>query len=122
MKNYLVTGAAGFIGSAIAKRLIDDNNNVVTIDNLSTGFKESIPSKVKFYKGDCSDEKIIKKLEDYNFDCIIHVAGQSSGEISFDDPIYDLNTNTKSTLLLLKLALKIKCKRVYLCFYYVSLW
>ena len=43
MKTYLVTGAAGFIGSAIAKKLIDDGNKVVTIDNLSTGKRTSIP-------------------------------------------------------------------------------
>ena len=50
-------------------------------------------------------------LLDYKFDAIFHIAGQSSGEISFEDPVYDLQTNTQSTLLLLKLALKIKCKK-----------
>lgn len=111
MKTYLVTGAAGFIGSSLSKRLIELGNEVVTIDNLSTGSIESIPNKVKFIQGDCGDEKTVMRLSNLNFDAIFHIAGQSSGEISFDDPVYDLQTNAQSTLLLLKLALKIKCRK-----------
>ena len=55
MKNYLVTGAAGFIGSAVAKRLISLGNYVVSIDNLSTGKKSNIPEGVVFIEGDCGD-------------------------------------------------------------------
>lgn len=109
MKTYLVTGAAGFIGGALAKKLISENNRVITIDNLSTGYEEAIPKDVIFYKGNCQDYEIVKQLEKYSFDAIFHIAGQSSGEISFDDPIYDLQTNSQSTLLLLKLALKTNC-------------
>ena len=110
-KTYLVTGAAGFIGAAVAKRLIVEGHSVVTIDNLSTGFVGNIPEGVVFIKGNCQDKKIINKLIDYKFDAIFHIAGQSSAEISFDDPIYDLQTNAQSTLLLLELALKIKCTK-----------
>jgi len=108
---YLVTGAAGFIGSALAKRLLIEGNKVITIDNLSTGFETAIPEGVEFFKGDCQDYSIVKQLEKYSFDAIFHIAGQSSGEISFDDPVYDLQTNAQSTLLLLKLALKTNCKK-----------
>ena len=111
MSTLLVTGAAGFIGSGVAKRLVDLGNFVVTIDNLSTGFKSNIPKGVEFIKGDCQDQEVINQLENYRFDAILHIAGQSSGEISFDDPIYDLQTNAQSTLLLLKLALKTGCKQ-----------
>jgi UDP-glucose 4-epimerase len=111
MTTYLVTGAAGFIGSSLAKALIKIGHEVVTIDNLSTGLKSNIPEGVIFYKGDCADPNIYKRLEDYQFDAIFHIAGQSSGEISFDDPIYDVKTNTESTLLLLKFAIERHCKR-----------
>jgi len=110
-KTYLVTGAAGFIGGAVAKRLIDEGNEVITIDNLSTGYEDAIPKGVNFYKGNCQDYDVIKQLEGYNFEAIYHIAGQSSGEISFDDPVYDLQTNAQSTLLLLKLAIKTGCKK-----------
>lgn len=111
MKTYLVTGAAGFIGSKIAKKLIEDGHSVVTIDNLSTGYKENIPMGVKFYHGDCQDINIISQLTNFSFDAIFHIAGQSSGEISFDDPVYDLQTNAQSTLILLKLASIMGCKK-----------
>ena len=111
MANYLVTGAAGFIGAALAKRLRDENNEVVTIDNLSTGYLSNIPGGVRFIEGDCSDPLVYDQLEKMHFDVIFHIAGQSSGEISFDDPIYDIRTNVESTLLLLKYALKNNCKR-----------
>ena len=94
MKNkYLVTGAAGFIGGAIAKKLINEENEVWTIDNLSTGFISSLPDGIKFIEGGCQDDKSIAQLKNTKFNAIIHFAGQSSGEISFDDPVYDLRTN-----------------------------
>ena len=111
MASFLVTGAAGFIGSALAGKLVDAGHSVVTIDNLSTGFPELIPEGVIFIEGDCQDESIIDQLNSNQFDAIFHIAGQSSGEISFEDPLYDLQTNAQSTLLLLKYALKTKCKK-----------
>lgn len=111
--NYLVTGAAGFIGSAIVRKLISMGNKCVTIDNLSTGKKENIPSGCDFIDGSTSDKKIIDFVKNKykKFDAIIHIAGQSSGEISFEDPVYDLQTNTQSTVLLLKMAMEIGCNK-----------
>ena len=108
---YLVTGAAGFIGSAIAKRLVLLGNSVVTIDNLSTGFIENIPYGVEFIEGSVFDENTLLKLGNRRFDAIIHVAGQSSGEISFENPVYDFQTNGQSTLMLLDYAVKNNCKK-----------
>jgi UDP-glucose 4-epimerase len=110
LASYLVTGAAGFIGSAIAKRLLDAGHRVVSIDNLSTGSEENLPAGIEFIKGDCQDPVLYRRI-DTPFDAIFHVAGQSSGEISFDDPIYDLRTNTESTLQLLELARRTDCRR-----------
>ena len=47
---YLVTGAAGFIGSALAGYLIHEGNEVVTIDNLSSGVRENIPGGLYLYR------------------------------------------------------------------------
>ena len=109
--NYLVTGACGFIGSKLAERLISFGHSVVSVDNLSTGFIENLPSNVELITGDCFCPEIISKLYSYKFDGIFHIAGQSSGEISYDDPVYDLQTNTQSTIMLLKLAKDTECKK-----------
>ena len=109
--NYLVTGGAGFVGSKIADKLITSGHTVVIIDNLKTGYVRNINSAAIFIEGDCSDVNIIAKLNNYQFDAILHIAGQSSGEVSFEDPVYDINSNTVSTLLLLQYAVKTNCKR-----------
>jgi len=108
---YLVTGGAGFIGSAISQKLIDKGHEVYIIDNLTTGFIHNIPKKAIFIKGDFSQDQTILELEEIRFDCIFHIGGQSSGEISFEQPEYDLNTNTLSTLKLLKYAQRTSCKK-----------
>ena len=110
MKTYLVTGAAGFIGSCIAQRLINEGNKIVTIDNLSTGKKEVVPDDCVFIKGNDYDETVLKQLDNYKFDAIIHIAGQSSGEVSFENPVYDLQTNAQSTIMLLNYAKATGCK------------
>lgn len=102
--NYLVTGAAGFIGAALAQRLVNEGHVVVTIDNLSTGSIENIPNGVEFIKGDTFSPEVIDKLENRKFDAIYHIAGQSGGVTCWSDPIYDLNSNVASTLLLLDYA------------------
>ena len=107
---YLVTGAAGFIGAAVAERLVKDNE-VITIDNLSTGYEDHIPEGVEFIKGSVADAAVIDSLSDRKIDAILHIAGQSSGEVSFEDPVYDLQTNYQSTVLLLNLARRIGCKK-----------
>jgi len=112
MANYLVTGAAGFIGSALVGTLVNQNHTIVTIDNLSTGDIANIPDGVEFIEGDCQDQDIYKKIPQYKYDAIFHIAGQSSGEISFDDPSYDLRTNAESTLHILKYAISSGIKRV----------
>ena len=112
MSSYLVTGGAGFIGAAVARRLLDAGHEVVVVDNLSTGYAENVPAGAVFVEGAVQDAALYGRLPRREFAAIYHIAGQSSGEISFDDPVYDLQTNTQSTLLLLKLALDSGCRRI----------
>ena len=109
---YLVTGGAGFIGASVCARLLRDGNEVVTIDDLSTGKVENLPADVEFIEGDVADPSLLSALADTPFDAIIHLAGQSSGEISFDDPVRDISSNTISTLRLLEFAKQTNVKKV----------
>ena len=54
----LVTGGAGFIGSHIVNRLVNDDHEVIIFDDLSTGKKENINPKAKFFKVDISDVNV----------------------------------------------------------------
>lgn len=108
-KKFLVTGIAGLVGSALARRLLAEGHDVVGVDNLTTGFLRNVPEDAHFIRGDVQETNCIEQLDAWNFECIYHVAGQSSGEISFSDPVYDLQTNCQSTLLLLELARRTDC-------------
>ncbi|NDC90815.1 MAG: NAD-dependent epimerase/dehydratase family protein [Acidimicrobiia bacterium] len=99
----VVTGVAGFIGSAVARRLVTEGFSVVGVDNLSSGNRRNIPKDISFVEADASRAKLPQLLP-RNAKAILHLAGQSSGEISFDDPVADLEKNTVSTLRLLEYA------------------
>jgi UDP-glucose 4-epimerase len=111
MATYLVTGNAGFIGSAISNKLLAMGHQVYGIDNLNTGYRKNISDKVIFIEGDFSKDEVISQLNKIRFDAIFHIGGQSSGEISYEDPEYDLNTNTLSTLKLLQYCQSTGCKK-----------
>lgn len=110
--NYLVTGVAGFIGSAVAKKLLDLGHRVVGVDNLSTGHLSNIPNEVDFFEIGAHQIDMINHLKKYDFNAIFHIAGQSGGELSYFNPIYDLQANTQSTLLLLEYLKKSNCKKI----------
>ena len=110
MKNYkkkiLITGGAGFIGFALIKALEKTKIKIFVIDNYSTGYNKKFPKNVKLVKGNCEDYSLFKKLEKHNFSSVIHLAGVSSVEASFDNPIKDANSNIISTLNVLKFVKK----------------
>jgi UDP-glucose 4-epimerase len=111
MKKILITGVAGFIGSHVASRFLKEGYHIVGVDDLSSGRLENIPKGLEFIKGNLALTSTIKKLPK---DCskILHLAGQSSGEISFDDPVADLEKNTVSTLNLILYGIENKIERL----------
>lgn len=110
-RKALVTGGAGFIGSHLVRRLIKDGWKILVVDNLKTGLKSNIPQEVEFLCLDLTDDNFVDKLPKKKFDVVFHLAAQSSGEISFDDPMYDLKTNTLGTLILLNWCRENNIKR-----------
>ena len=116
----LVTGAAGFIGSKICKELIKRKYSVIGCDDFYSGSKKNIVKGIKFIKIDLSKKEKICRLPK-KIDYIFHLAGQSSGEKSFEDPFNDLRRNFITTDNLINYAKKTLLK-IFLCKFYVSLW
>jgi len=111
LDKILITGVGGFIGSHVARRFLAEGCSVVGVDDLSGGKRENIPDGVQFIQGDLKDPATIKRLPT---DCrqILHLAGQSSGEISFDDPVADLEMNVISTLRLIDYGIRHGAERI----------
>jgi len=100
----LVTGVAGFIGAHVARRFLQEGYRIVGVDDLSTGKAANVPPAVDFLQADLALGSTVRQLPQ-GCDVILHLAGQSSGEISFDDPIDDLQRNVVSTLNLIRYGL-----------------
>ena len=107
----LITGVAGFIGSKVAHYFSNNGCEVTGVDDLSQGYLNNIPNNIRFIKHDLSSDDIYNKLPK-DCDYILHIAGQSSGEISFDNPVIDLQKNTQSTLNLIKYGIEKKVKKI----------
>jgi len=103
MKNILVTGGAGYIGSHIIEKLIKKNKNIFIVDNLSTGYKRLINKKAKFYKLNINNFELIKKLIIKNkIDSVIHLAASVSIANSKKNYKLFYKNNTKGTYNLVK--------------------
>lgn len=101
----LVTGAAGFIGSFLCKRLLDTTSNeIIGLDNLNDYYDVSLKearldmlkpyNKFKFVKGDLSDKEFINKLfDEYHFDIVVNLAAQAGVRYSIDHPDVYIQSN-----------------------------
>lgn len=114
---FLVTGAAGFIGSHSVDLLLQKNLSVIGIDNLRTGNLNNlenaqIKSCFVFHKIDILDEKALRILfEEYRFEGVLHLAALVSVAESFTQIGLNAETNLYSTDLLVRLCIEYGCKR-----------
>ncbi len=98
----LVTGGAGYIGSHMAWELLDAGEQVVVLDNLSTGFRWAVPDKATLVVGDFGDEDLVTEmLTRHDIKAIIHFAAKIVVPESVADPLgYYLNNTAKARTLL----------------------
>lgn len=108
----LVTGGAGFIGSHIVDRLINEGYKVVVVDNLSSGNEENVNNKAKFYKLDIQDSKLEAVFQKERPDYVNHHAAQIDVRHSVSDPVFDARINVLGTLNVLQNCVKHKVKKV----------
>ena len=109
----LVTGGAGFIGSTIVDLLIKRGDEVVIIDNLSTGKEKYLNEKAKFYNADITNgEKINEIFESENPEVVIHTAAQVMLRKSLEEPVFDAKTNIMGTINILEACRKNNVKKI----------
>jgi UDP-glucose 4-epimerase len=103
----LVTGGAGYIGSHMVLELLDRGEDVVVIDDLSTGIRKSVPESVKFFVGDIGDIDFTHNLlRTYAIDTIFHFAGSVIVPESVADPLKYYRNNTANSRNLMESATK----------------
>ncbi len=101
--NVMITGGAGYIGSHAVKILLERNYQVSVIDNLSTGYLESVDSRAKFHNADIRDkEAVVKALKDDEIEVVIHFAAFSLVGESMQKPLNYYDNNVYGTKVLLE--------------------
>lgn len=113
MTRFLVTGAAGFIGRSISKKLLDEGHFVRGIDNFSTGKRENLVGldKLEFVDGDITDPAAMAAACD-GIEVVYHEAALASVPRSVKDPIASNHANVTGTLQVLYAAKEAKVRRV----------
>lgn len=102
MGSVLVTGGAGYIGSHTVKKLGEAGVDVVTLDNLSKGFRQAVLYG-EFYEGDVADNELISSIiERHNVDAVIHFAALTIVPESVEKPLLYYGNNTCKTRALLE--------------------
>src|SRR5882724_8241116 len=98
----LVTGGAGYIGSHMVLALADAREDIVVLDNLTTGFAWAIAPQAKLVEGDIGDEVLVGQIiKDHKIDAIVHFAGSIVVPESVSDPLgYNVNNTVKSRALM----------------------
>lgn len=102
MARFVVTGGAGFIGAHLTDRLVADGHEVIVVDNLSTGLRTNINPHASFIEGSVADPTAVSGIPAEGITAVFHLAAQSSGEASFDNPHNDLQSNVAGTVLMLQ--------------------
>jgi len=109
----LVTGGAGFIGSNVADAYVEAGHEVAVVDNLTTGKRENLNPKVKFYEVDIRDrERLDQAVLEFSPTVINHHAAQIDVRKSVEDPVYNAQVNEVGTLNLLNAAVKAGVKKM----------
>ena len=109
MKQILVTGGAGFIGTNLIKRLVNEGHRVTSLDNYATGLESNHVEGAKYIRGTVN---LITEFKN-QYDVIFHLAALARIQESFNNPDETFHTNTVGTEKVCEFARKGKAKLVY---------
>lgn len=99
--NFLVTGGAGYIGSFMVKRLLDDGHTVVVADSLERGHREKLDSRATFLQGNLLDSNFVASLFTRQYDAVMHFAAYIAVGESMQKPGLYFQNNVTTTISLL---------------------
>ncbi|CAI4033432.1 putative UDP-glucose 4-epimerase [Nitrospira tepida] len=108
----LVTGGAGFIGSHLVDRLVQEGHDVVVVDNLSTGKRKNVNRAATFYKADIQSSRLERVFRNERPSVIMHLAAQMNVRRSVDDPMFDASVNILGTLNVIEQAARHGARKV----------
>lgn len=108
----LVTGGAGFIGSHVVDRLIQEGHEVVVVDNLSTGKRRHINRAARFYKTDVQGWRLGRIFRKERPVVLMHLAAQMNIRKSVEDPMFDAQVNILGTMHVLEEAVRHGTRKV----------
>lgn len=107
----LVCGGAGYIGSHVVRALVDQHEQVVVLDNLSTGHAGAVPKGVALEMGDIRDKAFLKQVfKKQSFDCVMHFCANSQVGESMEKPLMYYHNNVCGTVCLLETMIEYEVK------------
>lgn len=111
IKNVLVTGGAGFIGSHVCDLLLEKGYRVIVVDNLSSGFDYNLNKNAKFYNMDINSLDLRKVFEENKIDYVFHFAAQANVSFSTKYPTIDATENILGSINILQLSKEFGVKK-----------
>jgi UDP-glucose 4-epimerase len=108
----LITGGAGFIGSNIADAFVARGDEVLIVDDLSSGSEANVPRQARLEKYDIRSPGALQALESFRPDVLCHLAAQLDVRKSVTDPMLDADINVVGSLKLLEACKKVGTRRV----------
>ncbi|HET8872192.1 MAG TPA: NAD-dependent epimerase/dehydratase family protein [Gaiellaceae bacterium] len=110
----VVTGGAGFIGSHVADAFLERGDEVLVIDDLSSGRRDRIPMQAAFTELDVADDGQLRtRLEDFAPAVICHLAAQSSVTVSVERPDLDFASNVRGTFNVCETAAELGARVIF---------
>ena len=94
----VVTGGAGFIGSHVADAFVERGDEVLVLDDFSTGARENVPAPAAIAEIDVADAQgIVDAFSDFGAELVCHLAAQASVTVSVSNPERDFSSNVRGT-------------------------
>lgn len=123
MQTYLITGGAGFIGSSLSEKLIEEGNRVIAIDNFCNFYNPTIKENnvkellknenFKLYRKDIRDRQALKEIfEENKIDVVMHLAAMAGVRPSIEDPVLYQDVNCMGTQNILEEMKEHNCKNL----------